>query len=82
MVRRTTSNFGASLTKYIGEAHSTQNATASAAGMSQPYLNQLISGKRAADPKWIEIISDTLKLAEDQRRELHRAAAQDLGFKL
>lgn len=59
-----------------------QTYTASASGYSQPYINQIVRGRRKPSPEWIETIANTLKLAKHERARLHLAAAKDHGFKL
>lgn len=82
MVRRTTSNVGATLSRYLIERGITQSVAASSSGTSKPYLNQIITGHRKAAPEWLDLIADTLKLSRLDREKLHRAGALDHGFKL
>lgn len=76
------SNFGTSVGQLLTEANSTQTAMANSANISQPYLNQMMTGRKKASPEWVDIIASTLNLDAKKRRELHLAAARDLGFKL
>lgn len=79
---RNSNNFGASVSKLLAEAQTTQSAIANVANISQPYFNQMVTGRRIPAPEWIDIIADALKVNEKKRLELHLAAAKDYGFKL
>lgn len=74
------SNFGTSVSRSLTGA--TQVDLANSAGISQPYLNQMMTGRKKPSPEWVDIIASTLNLNEEKTRELHLAAARDLGFKL
>lgn len=73
------SNFGTSVSQSLTGA---QVDLADSAGISQPYLNQMMTGRKKPSPEWVDIIASTLKLSEEKRRDLHLAAARDHGFKL
>lgn len=77
-----TTNFGTSVSNVLTETGTTQVGLAASAGISQPYLNQMMTGAKKPAPEWVDIIATTLNLNEKKRRELHRAAAIDNGFKL
>jgi cyanate lyase len=84
VVRRSrfASPFGASVSVALAEARMTQTELAAKTGRSTAYVNQLITGHKKPSPEWVELIADTLKLAPEQRRALHEAAARQHGFKL
>lgn len=70
------------MSQSLAEGRITQSAMAGSANISQPYLNQMMTGKKNPSPQWVDIIASTLKLDATKRRELHLAAARDFGFKL
>lgn len=82
MRQRTTSNFGASARRCLAEASLTQAALADAVGVSPSYVNQALAGKKRPSPQWIDLMARAARLSVNQRRELHRAAALDAGYKL
>lgn len=82
MTKTNYSNFGTSVSNLLTEARTTQTALAGTANISQPYLNQMLTGKKSPSPEWVEIIANSMKLSKKKRRELHIAAAKDYGFKL
>jgi transcriptional regulator with XRE-family HTH domain len=59
-----------------------QARVASAAGFSQPYVNQIATGKRLPPADWIDTVANALGLSPKERERLHRAAAKDHGFKI
>lgn len=60
----------------------TQYRAAKLAGTSQPYLNQVVTGRRRASGEWIDLVAGALDLAPEERERLHRAAARDHGFRI
>lgn len=75
-------NFGVSVSNALAGTSMTQTDVAASAGVSQPYLNQMMTGAKKPAPEWVDIIATTLKLSKKARQELHIAAARDHGFKL
>lgn len=73
---------GAILRRHLGEGSVTQSSLATATGVSQAYVNFLVTGRRNMSPGWVDLISDTMKLSDEQRVEMHRAAAKDHGFEI
>ena len=59
-----------------------QARAASASGFSQPYLNQVATGKRLPSADWVDTVANALGLSPEERERLHRAAAKDHGFKI
>jgi cyanate lyase len=51
-------------------------------GKSAAYTNQTITGRKSASPQWVNLIAETLKLSENERIALHRAAAKDQGYEI
>lgn len=84
MGRRTRygTNTGASLAVTLAERQMTQVDLAEAIGKSQPYTNQVLTGRKHPSPEWVDLVASTLKLSAEKTAELHRAAALDNGFKL
>jgi predicted transcriptional regulator len=74
--------FGAALDAQVRRRRLTQSSVATAAGVSQPYINRLIKGTATASPEWIEIIAETVGADQEERQRLHRAAARDRGYKI
>jgi transcriptional regulator with XRE-family HTH domain len=59
-----------------------QASAAARAHISQPYFNQVATGRRRASAGWIETVANALQLDDEERAELHRAAARDHGFRI
>ncbi len=72
----------ASLGDILAERGLSQASAAARANISQPYFNQVAKGRRRASAEWIETVANALGLGEEERAELHRAAARDHGFKI
>lgn len=77
-----TSNTGRVLKIIIEEHGTTQYGVAASAGVSQPYLNQVVRGRRKPSADWIDLVADAMKLNAKERARLHRAGAVDNGFKI
>jgi transcriptional regulator with XRE-family HTH domain len=76
------SEFGKNVAKLLRQRNLTQENLAFAAGRSQSYTNQVINGQKAPSARWADLIADVLKLAPEDRKKLHAAAARDNGFKI
>jgi len=59
-----------------------QNELAASINQSPSYVSQVLRGNKRPSAQWVELVADTLKLTEKQRKELHLKAARQLGFKL
>jgi transcriptional regulator with XRE-family HTH domain len=59
-----------------------QYRAAKLAETSQPYLNQVATGRRRASAEWIDLVANALKLSPEEAERLHRAAAKDHGFRI
>ncbi|EYD75336.1 hypothetical protein Rumeso_03096 [Rubellimicrobium mesophilum DSM 19309] len=59
-----------------------QYRAAKMAETSQPYLNQVATGRRKASAEWIDLIANALDLSPEESERLHRAAAKDHGFRI
>jgi transcriptional regulator with XRE-family HTH domain len=81
-VRRSSysTEFGRAVSAELAASGMHQKDLAASAGVSVPHLSNLLTGKIAASPHWVDVISSTLKLQEEKRRALHRAAAKTAGY--
>lgn len=59
-----------------------QYRAAKLAGTSQPFLNQVATGRRRASAEWLDLVANALELTPEERERLHRAGARDHGFKI
>lgn len=75
-------NLGASVSVMLAEARTTQADLAETMQSSPSYFSQVMTGRKKPSPEWVELIATCLKVSKEKRRELHRAAAKDVGFKL
>lgn len=84
MTRRNkySTEFGASASSMLADRSMTQTDLANSTGVSTAYTNALITGKKKPSAQWVDLISDALDLAPEERRKLHTAAAKAHGFKL
>jgi len=74
--------FGSTIQDILVATGSSQAALASGIGCSRSYVNHTMAGRKVASPEWVNLVADTLKLSEDKRAELHRAAAKDAGYEI
>lgn len=74
--------FGRELDLRLDEKGMTASGLAEAVDSPQPYVSQLMTGVRKAQPEWIDLVADAMKLTSEQRAALHHAAALDHGFRL
>jgi transcriptional regulator with XRE-family HTH domain len=77
-----TTEFGKYVSALLKSRDMTQDHLAAATGMSQPYTNQVVNGRKTASARWADLVADALKLSPDERAKLHAAAAKDNGFKI
>ncbi len=82
MSKAAKTEFGQSVAAHLRERGMTQEDLAEATGMSQPYTNQILTGRKTASARWADLVADALKLAPKERAGLHAAAAKDNGFKI
>lgn len=80
--RSASNHAGDTLKDILSQRGLSQNYAATASGVSQPYVNQVMNGRRKASPEWIDLISAALRVSREERVRLHRAAAHDHGFKI
>jgi hypothetical protein len=64
--------------------HSMSQATLARAMDKNPnHLNHVMYARYSRPtPSWADLVANALGLSADARRQLHRAAARDQGFKL
>ncbi len=82
MAKKPVTEAGAALEKILSERGVSQYRVSKLSGLSQPYVNQVATGRRRASAEWIELIANALQLTPEEREALHRAAARDHGFKI
>ena len=76
------SAFGEALSRQLESRHLTQRALATLAKATASYTSHVMAGRKPASPEFVERVAEGLKLPENDRAVLHRAAASDLGYKL
>ena len=83
-MRKTANNtsFGASVSNTLAGANLTQTDLATMTSRSPAYVNQTLTGRLKASPEWVNLVADALKMKEQQRLNLHRAAARDAGYEI
>jgi ribosome-binding protein aMBF1 (putative translation factor) len=79
---RYSTDFGTSISVALSQARLTQRSFANSIEQSASYVNQIITGRKAPSPRWVEKASDVLSLSSDARQELHILAAKMRGFRL
>ncbi len=62
--------------------YASQSKAADAAGVSQPFYNQVANGQRLPSSDWLNCIAEAWALSPDERVALHRAAAKAHGFEI
>lgn len=81
MSREYRTHFGKAVSSVL-TADTKLTDVAATIGTSKQHLSQYLNGHRHATAQWADLIADTLKVTDEQRVLLHRAAAKDNGFKL
>lgn len=79
---RNYTEFGASVSNSLTGANWSAADLARALNVTGSQVSHLMTGLRKPAPQWVDLIADTLNMSEDQRKELHRTAARQYGFKL
>ena len=81
--RNTTyNNFGEVVSSALAASSSTQSELAAKLNTHPVYVNRLMTGDREPSAKWANLVAHALKLSEEQRIALNRAAAKDNGYAL
>lgn len=73
--------FAAALTEQLARRSLRQSDIASANGVTRTYMSKLMNTDTPS-PEWVEIIANTLKASDEERRTLHQAAAARAGYKI
>ncbi len=74
--------FGAALEKYLDQYGKSRTGVANDLGVSRSYISQLTTGVKAARADKIDSIADKIGVTDQERTDLHRAAAKDAGFRI
>jgi transcriptional regulator with XRE-family HTH domain len=67
---------------YLDRRSMTQSSVADATGTSRAYVSSVSTGKKPVGPTAVDNLADAIKATDEERTNLHRAAAIDAGFKL
>lgn len=60
----------------------TKTEFAKTVGTGRPYMANVTNGVHIPSAAWLNMASEALGLTEEQRRNLHRAAARDNGYEI
>jgi transcriptional regulator with XRE-family HTH domain len=74
--------FGAALDAQLGRRGLTQAALAERLGTTRSYLNQTMTGRKTPSPEWADKVADATALNDQERGDLHTAAAVAAGYKV
>lgn len=74
--------FAAALDDMLGRYRRRQSDVARSLGTSDAYVSALKTGRKVATAQTADRIADALEASAEDRVRLHRAAAQDAGFRL
>lgn len=74
--------FGEALEAQLNKRQVRASHLASSTGSTRSYISHLMNGRKGASPEWCDRIADKLKLSKEERMELHRAAAESMGYKI
>lgn len=67
---------------YLTDRSVTLSALAKDIGVSRVNLSVAANGRRHLSSSWADMIATGLGLNEEERADLHRAAARDNGFRI
>lgn len=74
--------FGAALGKYLDQYGKSRSAVASEMGITRSYISQLTTGAKTVSAEKVDSLADTIGITEEERVDLHRAAAKSAGFRI
>lgn len=74
--------FGRAFSKALDRHQLTQVDVAARLNATQPYVSALSAGRKKATASTVDKVADAIGADPAERVKLHRAAAQDAGFKL
>ena len=66
----------------MAERAPSQAQVARSIGVSRAYVNAVLSGQKGVSAENVDRFADALELDEETRIRLHRAAAEDSGFRI
>jgi len=81
-MKKQRTELGTIIDKALSRQGVQQNELAASLSQSPSYVSQVLRGNKRPSALWIDLVADTLKLNDKQRKELHLKAARQLGFKL
>lgn len=74
--------FGTALDAILKERKLRRIDVAAAASLNISYLSNMMTGLKKVTPERVETLAATIGASPQQRVQLHRAAAQDVGYVL
>jgi len=74
--------FGAALGKYLDQYGKSRAGVASEMGITRSYISQLTTGAKVASAEKVDSLADTIGVSQEERVDLHRAAAKSAGFRI
>lgn len=80
--RQPSSRAGQVLLRSLQERGMSQRALAEHLDVSPAYVSSLVSGKKSLSPPTADRVASVMAMAPQEVLGLHRAAAQDQGFRL
>ena len=82
MKKQSKTRFGTLYQECLRRHDMTQSSVAKVTGNSRSYVSQVIVGKKSAGPNTVDSMANAIDATDGERRELHRAAASDAGFRI
>lgn len=74
------SNFaGKMIVNLLKEKDVTQSSLSTATGVTPVFTNHITSGRRRPPADWLDLVSSSLGLPDQTRKQLHYSAALDLA---
>ena len=73
---------GETLGKYLDQYGKSRSAVASEMGITRSYISQLTTGAKTVSAEKVDSLADTIGITEEERVDLHRAAAKSAGFRI
>lgn len=82
MKKRAKTRFAQLVREVMAERAPSQAEVARSIGVSRAYVNAVLSGEKGVSAENVDRFADALGLDEPTRVRLHRAAAEDSGFRI
>ena len=79
---RERSKFGRALEDILDRHAMKRSEAVERLEVSRAYFSAVVTGRKGISPDRIDSLSQHLEFDDDEVRRLHRAAAQDAGFRL